>query len=90
MEKICSVLIKQVRKVRMFGCTGLDIVKVAQGHFSGLIQPSVRIWDFAAARIIIEESGGVFDASRISENRWEIIAGSPRLVYQLRRIAEQL
>ena len=79
MEKLNAVLLRKVRKVRVLGSTCLDIVNVACGRVSGLLQGCVRTWDFAAARVILEQSGGIFQARETSSNRWEIMACAPGL-----------
>jgi fructose-1,6-bisphosphatase/inositol monophosphatase family enzyme len=86
MERVSARLIRHVRKVRIFGSTALDIVNVACGRISGVLQDSVKNWDFAAARVILEESGGIFDARERSENDWEIIACAPGLYRSLRSL----
>lgn len=83
MEHICSVLIRRARKIRVFGATGLDIANVACGRISGLIQGCVRIWDFAASRIILEESGGNFETDIISSDCCEILACAPGIYSSL-------
>ena len=93
MERLNAVLVRSVRKVRIFGSTGLDMAGVACGRTSGLVQGAVRSWDFAAARVILEQSGGLFDARVTDGNRWEIIAGAPGIYGELeamvRRTGEQ-
>jgi len=79
MEKLNALLLRKVRKVRVLGSTCLDIVNVACGRLSGLLQGSVRNWDFAAARVVLEQSGGIFHAKETSSNRWEIMACAPGL-----------
>jgi len=74
-----ALLVPEVRKVRVLGSTCLDIVNVACGRISGLLQGSVRNWDFAAARVVLEQSGGIFHARETSPNRWEIMACAPGL-----------
>jgi fructose-1,6-bisphosphatase/inositol monophosphatase family enzyme len=86
MEQLSSKLIRGVRKVRIFGSTSLDMAQVACGHISGLVQGNVRNWDFAAARVILEESGGIFDAKIHGDNAWEIIASSPGIFHPLKRL----
>lgn len=86
MEKITARLTRDTRKVRVFGSTSLDMAHVACGRISGLIQRRVRSWDFAAARIVLEQSGGIFDAGETAANSWEIIACSPGLYTPLKQI----
>ena len=86
MERIIGALIRCTRKLRMLGACGLDICNVAAGRLSGLFQSSVRIWDFAAARIILEEAGGVVDARALDAYRWDILATAPGITDELRAI----
>lgn len=86
MEKLNGALVRRVRKVRMFGSTGLDIANVAMGRISALIQCSVRKWDFAAARIVLEQSGGRFHARETASNRWEVLACSEALYDPLKEM----
>jgi fructose-1,6-bisphosphatase/inositol monophosphatase family enzyme len=86
MELLSSKLIRGVRKVRIFGSTSLDMAQVACGRISGLIQGHVRNWDFAAARIILEESGGTFHAEKNGDNAWEIIACAPGIFSSLKQL----
>jgi fructose-1,6-bisphosphatase/inositol monophosphatase family enzyme len=88
MTRLIERLAPRVRKVRMFGATGLDIVQVASGAASGLIQPRVQIWDFAAARVILEESGGAFHASADTEGAWQIVAATQPLLNSLKTMME--
>ena len=89
MERISSALIRSVRKVRIFGATGLDLAHVACGKSSGLVQGAVRSWDFAAGRVILEQSGGVFSARPIDEDSWEIIAGAPGIFHELKSLISE-
>jgi fructose-1,6-bisphosphatase/inositol monophosphatase family enzyme len=58
----------------MFGATGLDLALVAKGTISGLVQLHVNLWDFAAARLILTESGVAFEARPNRLNGWQILA----------------
>jgi fructose-1,6-bisphosphatase/inositol monophosphatase family enzyme len=87
MQRMCSMsaaLVRDVRKLRMFGATALEMVYVACGRLSALVQGRVRPWDFAAARLILEESGGVFHAREIDPEGWEILASAPGLYRDLK------
>ncbi len=82
MQRMCDMsasMVRDVRKLRIFGSTALDMVNVACGRMSALIQGRVRYWDFAGARPILEESGGVFRAREVDAEGWEIIACAPGL-----------
>ena len=88
MTRLIEHLAHLAQKVRIFGATGLDIAQVATGAASGLIQPRVQIWDFAAARMILEESGGVFHASADTEGAWQIVAATQPLHETLKTMLE--
>ena len=89
MEAINRKLVRSVRKVRIFGATGLDLVSVASGRTSGLVQGAVRTWDFAAARIILEQAGGRFSARKVDEDRWEIVAAAPGVFQELEALVRE-
>ena len=80
MRRMCDVsaaLVRDARKLRILGSTALDMAQVACGRMSALIQGRVRSWDFAAGRVILEQSGGVFHARGVEPEGWEILASAP-------------
>jgi myo-inositol-1(or 4)-monophosphatase len=89
MEKLSSLLVRRVRKIRILGSTGLDIVNIARGRLSALLQARINIWDFAAARIVLEQSGGRFDAKQVSDGKWEILASAPGIYNFLKQITTE-
>lgn len=86
MERVTHELLSRTRKVRVLGSCGLDLAGVACGRLSALIQHGVKIWDFAAGRIILEEAGGAFWARELAHPQWELIATTPSLLPGLRHI----
>lgn len=46
--------------LRRIGSAALDLAYVAAGRFDGFWEVSLRPWDYAAGRLIIEEAGGTF------------------------------
>jgi fructose-1,6-bisphosphatase/inositol monophosphatase family enzyme len=89
MEKLSSSLVRRVRKIRILGSTGLDMVNIARGRMSALLQAEIRIWDFAAARIVLEQSGGRFDAKEVSAGKCEILACAPGIYSSLKQIMNE-
>ncbi len=90
MQRMCAMsasLARDARKLRAFGSTALDMAYVACGRMSGLVQGRVRVWDFAGARVILEESGGLFRAKEVDPGGWEIIACAPFLFPHLKNLA---
>jgi fructose-1,6-bisphosphatase/inositol monophosphatase family enzyme len=88
METVTARLLRQAKKIRMFGATGLDLAQVAKGAISGLVQLHVNLWDFAAARLILAESGVAFEARPNSLNGWQILAAPHSLFESLKSIVD--
>ena len=86
MERITHELLRRTRKVRVLGSCGLDLASVACGRLSALIQHGVKIWDFAAGRVIVEEAGGAFWTNELVHPQWELIATAPSLMPDFRGI----
>ncbi len=51
----------QVRKIRILGSAALALCYIAAGRMDAYIENSIRLWDFAAARVILEAAGGRLD-----------------------------
>jgi myo-inositol-1(or 4)-monophosphatase len=49
---------QQIHGIRRMGTAALDIVYVGLGRFGGFFEFQLAPWDFAAARIFLEEAGG--------------------------------
>ena len=47
-------------RIRTFGSTVTQLLDVAQGRLDANVQEQGRIWDFAAAGLVVTESGGRF------------------------------
>ncbi|MBX3464122.1 MAG: inositol monophosphatase [Planctomycetes bacterium] len=47
-------------RIRTFGCTVTQLIDVVMGRLDGNVQEQGRIWDIAAAGLIVEEAGGRF------------------------------
>lgn len=51
----------QVRKIRILGSAALTLCYIAAGRFDAYIENRINLWDFAAARAILEAAGGVLE-----------------------------
>lgn len=49
---------KQVRKIRILGSAALTLCYIAAGRFDAYVETRISVWDFAAARVILEAAGG--------------------------------
>ncbi|MBK8101192.1 MAG: inositol monophosphatase [Planctomycetes bacterium] len=47
-------------RIRTFGCTVVQLTDVAMGRLHANVQQQGRIWDIAAAGLVVEEAGGRF------------------------------
>ena len=54
-------LSRQVRKIRILGSAALTLCYIAAGRFDAYIEGRISLWDFAAARVILEAAGGVLE-----------------------------
>ncbi len=58
----------QVRKIRILGSAALTLCYIAAGRFDAYIENRINLWDFAAARAILEAAGGSCEYTPTSEN----------------------
>lgn len=56
--KTIPLLLPHIRKFRVPGSASLALCYVANGYYDFFIDKSMKIWDYAAAQIILEEAGG--------------------------------
>ncbi|MCK5849188.1 MAG: inositol monophosphatase [Caldisericia bacterium] len=54
-----SYFCKKTQAVRRFGSASIDICYVATGLLDGYWEQDLKHWDFAAAKIILEEANGI-------------------------------
>ena len=59
---VASRVLPRVRDIRRAGAAALDLAWLAAGRVDGYYERGLNAWDWAAARIIVEEAGGaVYD-----------------------------
>jgi fructose-1,6-bisphosphatase/inositol monophosphatase family enzyme len=63
MTVLAGQLAKMARKIRSYGCAGMDIIQVAHGRLGGLLYRGIQLWDIAAAAVVLVEAGGFFRPS---------------------------
>lgn len=52
-------LVTRVRGIRRTGSAAYDLCNVAAGRFDGYWELKLKLWDIAAAQLILEEAGGI-------------------------------
>ena len=87
MEKI----IKKVRKIRVYSCSSLELCMVATGQYDFYVNKNIKIWDFAAAMLIVKEAGGIVTDSlgnALSEKSTEIVATNAKLHGDIKKLTK--
>jgi myo-inositol-1(or 4)-monophosphatase len=86
-------LFLQARAVRRAGSAALDLANVAAGVFDGFFEFRLSPWDIAAGALLIEEAGGEMTDFEGGDDFWRrgnIVAGSPGVAAEIRRVALRL
>lgn len=58
LNAVGQLLSHNIHGIRRFGTAALDLAQVATGRYGGFFEYTLSPWDFAAGRLLIEESGG--------------------------------
>jgi myo-inositol-1(or 4)-monophosphatase len=56
--QVLGRVVPRVRDVRRAGAAALDLAWLAAGRLDGYYERGLQTWDWAAARIVVEEAGG--------------------------------
>ncbi len=80
-------MIPRVRGVRRMGAAAYDLCLVAAGVFDAFWELRLAPWDFAAARLMIEEAGGVFNFTTEGQQS-NVVCGSAALVAEIESIVD--
>ena len=85
MSQLFAELLPATRKLRILGSCGLDICQVAAGRLSALYQRDIRVWDFAAAALMVQQAGGRVEIQPGDRpDTWHILASAPGCYQELR------
>ena len=88
MTRRLDALLPQVRKARCLGAAAAELAYVAAGFLGGLAYDGLKLWDFAAGRIILEAAGGFLEATETEPDQWRVIAGASGLRETLKGIVQ--
>ena len=86
MSRRLDALLPQVRKARCLGAVAAELAYVAAGFLDGLVYEGIKLWDFAAGKIILEEAGGFLEAVETEPDQWRVLAGAPVIRDSLRSV----
>lgn len=81
-----DVLLPQVRKVRCLGAVAAELAYVAAGFLGGLVYEGIKLWDFAAGKILLEEADGFLEAAETEPGQWRVLAGAPGVRQAFRKM----
>ncbi|OGT44539.1 MAG: inositol monophosphatase [Gammaproteobacteria bacterium RIFCSPHIGHO2_12_FULL_38_11] len=76
----------QCSDIRRAGSAALDLAYVACGRLDGFWESTLKIWDMAAASLMIKESGGIvsdFQGGETYLARGNIAAANPKILREL-------
>lgn len=79
-------ILSKVGGVRRTGSAALDLAYVAAGRYDGFWETGLKIWDVAAASIIVKEAGGIisdYDGKEQTFKADQIVAGNENIHGQL-------
>ncbi|MDE6605509.1 MAG: inositol monophosphatase [Clostridia bacterium] len=88
---ISNKLLKHCHDLKRNGPASLDICYVASGRFDGYYEYDLKEWDYKAAKLILEESGGKITNWReenICNGTSNIVASNGRLHKQILKFLE--
>jgi myo-inositol-1(or 4)-monophosphatase len=77
-----AAFVARARAVRRLGSAALDLCYVAAGRLDGFWEQRLHPWDFSAASLVVEESGGLvsrFDGSSFDTQCGQIVASNGRI-----------
>ena len=82
--RIFKALFKDAIDIRRSGSAALDLAYVACGRVNAYLEKNVKLWDYAAGKVLIEEAGGIicdYQGTTI-ENELEthVVCGNPSIV----------
>jgi fructose-1,6-bisphosphatase/inositol monophosphatase family enzyme len=89
MTQRLDVLLPQVRKARCLGAVAAELAYIAAGFLGGLVYDGIKLWDFAAGKILLEEAGGCLEAEETDPGLWRVLAGTPIIRESLKSVLDR-
>ena len=84
---IVQGLLPAARDIRCFGSAALQLCWVGAGRADAYFERDIKVWDYAAGALIAREAGAVTELP-CPENDDLVIAATPRVFDELRRVLE--
>lgn len=87
MMPVFTEMVHRVRKIRIMGAAALSMTYVATARFDAYIEWGVRLWDIAAAGLILQRAGGTFWRREVEGYRtYEIRVSAPTLQATIQKL----
>ena len=87
-----KLVTEKCQGLRRPGSAALDLAYVAAGRLDGFFEKGLSSWDMAAGALLITEAGGIigdFSGEQSYLEKGDVIAGNPRIFYQLITLLKQ-
>ena len=85
---VFNALVGRARKMRMMGAAALSLAYVASGRFDVYLETGIKLWDIAAAGLLLECAGGDFWHRPTGEDgKYEMLANNGLLRRKIQRLA---
>ncbi|MFL5896643.1 MAG: inositol monophosphatase family protein [Thermoleophilaceae bacterium] len=85
--EVVKRMLPRIRDIRRAGAAALDLCWLAAGRLDGYYERGLNAWDWAAARLVVEEAGG--EVADLNEDPHGLIAASPELLPQLSELLDE-
>ena len=76
-------IFERCQDIRRIGSAALELSYLACGRLDGFYEEILKLWDYAAAQLMIREAGGI--AVEYGEG---FLAGTPKIMEELRTVIE--
>ena len=83
---------QNIHGIRRMGTAALDIVQVGLGRFGGYFEYTLSPWDFAAARLFVEEAGGKItdcEGKPLQLKKTSVLAANPYIHEKMLTLVRQ-
>ncbi len=74
--RIVAELVPEFRDIRRVGAAAIDLCWVACGRLDGYYEAGLKIWDHAAAALIVSEAGGTVDTDLDGFDRGDLVVAA--------------
>jgi myo-inositol-1(or 4)-monophosphatase len=89
-KELIGEIVSNKTAFRYMGAGALELCKVAEGSGEGFISHTEAKWDYAAAKIIIEEAGGEVKTEESQvDNKYKVMASNGKIQNHIQKLSEE-